>query len=293
MPLNFITHNGNKYPSHDAIGGASLWIRPLAQHYCHGKGYDIGYSKEAWMLPGAIGIEPSIDHTWDAMKLPTGEVDYIFSSHCLEHVQRNWYDVIDYWLSKIKVGGMLFLYLPHSSQTYWHPSSNRKHIHSFNGSEIETYLDGLGHKVYVSGCDWNHSFVVVCEKVDVKTGLSKAQMQELKAALRAENNKPRPITVQSDIPTGHYPVKDSLLYNFPKAEMVFHDNKSADFTDTENICECAICHEKFKVGFSRYSDRENKPVDGDMVTCPNCNTMFIFMGEDILYKPNIFNSKSV
>jgi hypothetical protein len=164
MPLTFITHNGIKYPDHQAIGGASIWIRPLAQYYCVGKGLDVGYSKEKWMLPGAIGIEPDIDHTYHAMHLPKGEFDYLHSSHCLEHVKENWYNVIDYWMSKIKVGGILFLYLPHKSQTYWHSISNRKHIHEFDGSEIGSYLQSLGHKVWVSGCDFNHSFVVVCEK---------------------------------------------------------------------------------------------------------------------------------
>lgn len=218
MPLNFIQHNGNKYPDWQGRGNAARWIMPLAQYIIDTErmvGYDIGYSKEAWMLPGAIGIEPTIDPNWDAMKLPAGEVDYIFSSHCLEHVQRNWYDCIDYWLSKIRIGGILFLYLPHSSQTYWHPSSNRKHIHSFNGSEIETYLNDLGHKVYVSGCDWNHSFVVVCEKVDSKTGLSEQQIDELKTAWKEASKHARPIEIQPDIPTGHYPVKDSLLPQFP------------------------------------------------------------------------------
>jgi len=200
MPLNFITHQNKKYPSWQAEGNAARWILPLSQYHCIGKGYDIGYSKEAWMLPGAIGIEPSIDAQWDAMKLPSGEVDYIFSSHCLEHVQRNWYDVIDYWLSKIRIGGILFLYLPHASQSYWHPSSNRKHIHSFNGSEIEAYLDGLGHKVYVSGPDFNNSFVVVCEKVDIKTGLSKSQMEELQNAWKEA--KKHTINVQFGVPNG-------------------------------------------------------------------------------------------
>lgn len=167
MPLTFIDFKGHKYPEWQAKGNAARWIIPLAKELLSGVGYDIGYSKEAWMLPGAIGIEPTIDHRYDAMRLPEGEVDYIFSSHCLEHVQRNWFDVLDYWLSKIKIGGILFLYLPHSSQVYWHPENNRKHIHSFDGSEIETYLNDLGHKVYVSpGPDFNNSFVVVCEKCD-------------------------------------------------------------------------------------------------------------------------------
>lgn len=183
MPLNFITHNNNHYPEHQAIGGASLWIRPLAQYYCKGTGLDIGYSKECWMLPNAIGIEPAIDPTYNAMRLPTltgndkivasetskyelsgGGWDFIHSSHCLEHVKENWCNVLDYWLSKIKIGGILFLYLPHKSQSYWNVTSNRKHIHEFDGSEIGKYLNHLGHDVYVSGCDFNNSFVVICEK---------------------------------------------------------------------------------------------------------------------------------
>ncbi len=61
MPLNFINFNGTLYPEHEAIGGASIWIRSLAQHYCTGVGLDVGYSKEKWMLPGAIGSEPLDD----------------------------------------------------------------------------------------------------------------------------------------------------------------------------------------------------------------------------------------
>lgn len=165
MPLNFIEFNGKAYPAHQAIGGASLWVRQLAQFYCDGKGLDIGYSKEKWMLPGAIGIEPTADPTYHAMHLPIGEFDYIHSSHCLEHVKENYCNVLDYWLSKIRIGGMLFLYLPHKSQEYWQVWSNRKHIHEFDGSEIEGYLQRLGHKMYVSGIDHNNSFVVICEKV--------------------------------------------------------------------------------------------------------------------------------
>jgi hypothetical protein len=172
MGLNFIKHNGLEYPEHEARGNAARWIMPLAQYYCIGNGLDIGYSKDEWKMPGAFGIDNGVD--WNALRVPIQRVlvnndkidwDYIFSSHCLEHVKENWYEVLDLWLMRIRVGGILFLYLPHKSQTYWHPSSNRKHIHSFDGSEIGDYLKSLGHKVFVGGCDANHSFVVICEKV--------------------------------------------------------------------------------------------------------------------------------
>lgn len=170
MPLKFIEHNGIKYPSHEAEGNAAQWIIPMAKGYCKGNGVDIGCNKLEWCFPTAQPIEPILNN-WHAMSLPgdNGHWDYIFSSHCLEHIKENWYNVLDYWLTKIKEGGIIFLYLPHKSQTYWHPSSNRKHVHSFDGSEIGEYLTSLGHKVFVGGCDGNHSFVVICEKVRQRT----------------------------------------------------------------------------------------------------------------------------
>lgn len=164
MPLNYITFKDKQYPDWQAQGNAARWIMPLAKHVCIGTGLDIGYYKEGWMLPGAIGIEPAIDPMYHAMNLPSGQFDYIFSSHCLEHVKENWYNVLDYWLTKIKAGGILFLYLPHNSQEYWKPQNNRKYVHSFDGSEIAAYLNHLGHDVFVHGPDFNHSFVLIAEK---------------------------------------------------------------------------------------------------------------------------------
>jgi hypothetical protein len=169
--LHFITHNGIDYPSHEAEGNAARWIMPLAIHYCNpdGKqsGLDIGANRIEWAFPTALRIDPILNE-YHAINLPGADWDYIFSSHCLEHVKENWYNVLDYWLSKIRIGGIIFLYLPHKNQTYWHPSSNRKHIHSFDGNEIGDYLKSLGHKVFVGGCDHNHSFVVICEKMAPK-----------------------------------------------------------------------------------------------------------------------------
>lgn len=168
--MKTVNCEGVDYLAHEADGNAARWIMPLAQYYCKGAwGLDIGCFKLEWKFPNAIPVDHFLFNEFDkndAMDLPTSATgwDYIFSSHCLEHVKENWMNVLDYWLSKIKVGGILFLYLPHASQNYWQPRNNRKHIHSFHGPEIDVYLKGLGHQVFVSGVDANHSFTVICEK---------------------------------------------------------------------------------------------------------------------------------
>jgi len=49
-------------------------------------------------------------------------LDYIFSSHCLEHIS-NWEKELENWYKKIRSGGLLFLYLPHPECEIWHPGS--------------------------------------------------------------------------------------------------------------------------------------------------------------------------
>lgn len=190
-----IYFKGTFYPKFQSIGGASQFAIPFAKHSCTGIGFDIGFSKEEWQYPGSIGIDSSFyDGRWHAMNLPDhyyeldgrkipsifsthanpnfptevihiGQVDYVFSSHCLEHLN-DWVRVLDYWISKIKIGGTLFLYLPHHSQKYWAPWSNKKHIHSFGRKIIREYLEAKPDmdKIYVSGVDLNNSFMVMAEK---------------------------------------------------------------------------------------------------------------------------------
>ena len=165
MLIETIQFNQNTYPKFQSTGGASLFCREIAMRVCKGSGLDIGYSKHDWKLPGAFGIEPTITTFYDAMHLPEGPFDYIHSSHCLEHVKENWYNVIDYWLSRLKPDGVLFLYLPHKSQEYWLPRNNRKHVHSFDGTEIKAYLEECGcRNIFLSGVDINHSFILMCNK---------------------------------------------------------------------------------------------------------------------------------
>ena len=163
MPLATVNHENTEYLEIQSKGNATQFVLPFAISQCKGVGYDIGYCKEEWKLPGAIGIDINDNSQFDANNLPDGQVDYIFSSHCLEHVE-NWIDTLEYWLDHIKSGGVLFLYLPDYSQTYWRPWNNKKHRGIMNPEYIKDYLvHKKCKKIFVSGVDILNSFTIVCE----------------------------------------------------------------------------------------------------------------------------------
>ena len=73
--------------------------------------------------------------------------------------------VFYYWKSHLKIGGVLFLYLPHFDQQYWRPWHNKKHIHAFVPEIVVNYFkDRNFNNVFHSERDLNHSFIVVGEK---------------------------------------------------------------------------------------------------------------------------------
>ena len=161
--MNTITYNNKTYPKFQSEGFAAQFAIPYAKHICIGRGYDIGCNKLEWRFPNSIPIEPRINE-FDAMNLPDGEVDYIFSSHCLEHLQ-DWVNVLDYWSSKIRIGGVLFLYLPDYSQEYWKPWNNRKHKNIFTPQILRDYMLSTNYKnVFYSGVDLNNSFMIMGER---------------------------------------------------------------------------------------------------------------------------------
>jgi predicted SAM-dependent methyltransferase len=163
--MEFIEFSNKKYPKFQSEGNASQFSIPFAKHFCKGYGYDIGFCKEEWKLPGARGIDITQNDGYDANNLPSDTlVDYIYSSHCLEHVD-NWVETLELWISKLKPQGILFLYLPDFSQTYWRPWNNRKHKHCFTLDIIREFLeDKIMKNILVSGIDLNNSFMIVCEK---------------------------------------------------------------------------------------------------------------------------------
>jgi SAM-dependent methyltransferase len=56
------------------------------------------------------------------MEFADGSMDFVFSSHCLEHIE-DWQAALDEWTQKVRAGGHLFLYLPHPDCAIWRPGS--------------------------------------------------------------------------------------------------------------------------------------------------------------------------
>ena len=162
--IETIKYNNKNYPIHQAHGNGAQFAIPYAKHYCKGIGYDVGCKKKEWAFPNSIPIDLTFPDGHHALNLPIKDVDYIFSSHCLEHIVE-WVDVLEYWYEMLKVGGTIFLYLPHYDQEYWRPWNNRKHVNIFTSEIIRDWMISKNFKnIFWGERDLNHSFMVVGEK---------------------------------------------------------------------------------------------------------------------------------
>ena len=161
--IKTIQYKEHTYPSFQSEGNAAQFAIPYAKHVCIGTGVDIGCNRLEWSFPGSLPVDPIINE-YDALNFPYENLDYVFSSHCLEHLY-DWVSVLDYWTSKLKVGGVLFLYLPDYSQEYWKPWNNRKHLNIFSPTIIKDYFEDRNYNtIFTSQVDLNNAFMVMAEK---------------------------------------------------------------------------------------------------------------------------------
>jgi SAM-dependent methyltransferase len=117
----FHVYRGEAYPDYLHHGNAMSFVLETARKYCRGRGIDVGAS--VWPYPDSIPVrdEPHQNaHKLDAFD--DGSLDYVFSSHCLEHLDR-WEGALALWIHKLRPRGILFLYLPHESMALWNPGA--------------------------------------------------------------------------------------------------------------------------------------------------------------------------
>ncbi|MFA5157484.1 MAG: methyltransferase domain-containing protein [Candidatus Omnitrophota bacterium] len=163
----FFKYKGDFFPGYLNSGNAAQNIKQKALEYCSGRGLDIGAG--SWALDGAIAIDNNPDQ--NALKLDrfgNGSLDYIFSSHCLEHLSK-WREGLKLWISKLKPEGILFLYLPHVAQKLWRPGGpwvGHAHRWSPTVEVVVKFLEDNGMTIIETnkGMDRYYSFHVVAKK---------------------------------------------------------------------------------------------------------------------------------
>lgn len=149
--------NGSLYPTFLSDGNAQQYVAPIARQFCRGVGLDIGAGQ--FPFAGARPIDRNRGE--DAMALPEGAWDYVFSSHLLEHLP-NPVAAIEHWKTRIRGGGVLFLYLPHPDCKPWSPAANREHLHVLHPGDVADMLRALGFiDVLYSGRDLAFGYSVV------------------------------------------------------------------------------------------------------------------------------------
>lgn len=163
----FYEYKGTLYPDYLTKGNACGYITSEAKQFCTGKGIDVGAS--IWPLEGAIPVvSEKHQNAYLLGAFADDSLDYVFSSHCLEHLTR-WKQALRLWISKLKPGGILFLYLPHESMLLWRPGGlwcGLEHKWSPNYERIATVLRASGMEIvtYNAGRDGFWSFHVVARK---------------------------------------------------------------------------------------------------------------------------------
>lgn len=127
--------------------------------YMSGDGLDIGYagykSNRLPILPTAVGVDTDFPG-YDGKILPfkDNSVDYVYSSHCLEHI-KDWDLAINEWYRVTKENGYIVIVVPHhylyeKKKQYpsrWNGDHNRFYTPASLLTEVERALQPNSYRV--------------------------------------------------------------------------------------------------------------------------------------------------
>jgi ADP-heptose:LPS heptosyltransferase/predicted SAM-dependent methyltransferase len=172
----------------DPCGNEAGKVKYEIVEYTRGKGLDLGCGPSK-AFPHFIGVDSCKDVELfgiqmqpdvvveDCAKLPyeDGEMDFVFSSHLLEHVQ-DYYAALAEWWRVLKVGGYLVLYLPHADlyPRIGQPGSNPDHKWDFYPSDIVDVMRAYDCRMLINERrdeGREYSFFQVFKKTDDNEGL--------------------------------------------------------------------------------------------------------------------------
>lgn len=167
----------------DPQGNETGKIRWEVIPYTRGRGLDVGCGpQKLWAT--SIGVDSGIDtelfgiqmapdvrtEAHDLSMFADGSMDYVFSSHCLEHIQ-DFKRALKEWWRVIKDNGHLVLYLPHKAlyPNIGTKGSNPDHKHDFTESDIIKAMSEIAPgwlllEKQQRNDDQEYSFLVVFQK---------------------------------------------------------------------------------------------------------------------------------
>lgn len=135
--------------------------------YTRGRGLDIGCGqRKVW--PNAIGVDNGhhfgqgaaeiVSEATDLSVFADNSLDFVFSSHNLEHIVDTQAALKEWW-RVIKPGGHLVLYLPHKDfyPNIGQPGSNPDHKHDFLPVDVVEHMKKIGSWELVENEERNQS----------------------------------------------------------------------------------------------------------------------------------------
>jgi SAM-dependent methyltransferase len=160
--LTYFRFSG-RFPRYLQEGNGLAFCCYHAQQYCHGVGLDVGAGE--WVFPGARAVEDHQEENAYSLNVTDQSQDFIFSSHCLEHLE-HWTEALEEWRRALKPKGRLYLYLPHPACQMWSPKILSYHKWQPEPNALADHLKNNGFSVIDHSLfpDSYLSFYVVAER---------------------------------------------------------------------------------------------------------------------------------